>query len=112
MKRKLAVGDKLYFFSSVSYRTSRDVTVEKVGHKWATLSNGQRIELGEWSAHRGEYPPVGRCYENIEEYQEEVALRTEWDTFRRTLPSWPPKGMTMADITSIKEIIGKYPKGF
>jgi len=110
MKRKLTVGDQLYFFSSVSYLTSCDVTVVKVGHKWATLSNGQRIELGEWVDKDVGYPPVGRCYENIKEYQDEVSLRTAWDTFRGTLPWCPPKGMTLADITSIKEIIGKYPK--
>jgi len=109
MKPSLKTGDKLYFLSYNKYRSSEDVTVLKVGRKWATLDNQTRIDLSDWIADGGEYNSPGRCYQSKQEHDNEQKLLDKWEAFVKKLNERnPPDGMTLGKIAQLTELaLGK-----
>lgn len=60
---KLSEGQKLWWVPQHSLgMKGREVTVLKVGRKWAELDNGERIDLETLISDGGRYAPNGRCY--------------------------------------------------
>jgi hypothetical protein len=105
MKPSLKVGDKLYFLAHQKYGSSEDVTVLKVGRKWATLDNQTRIALEDWIADGGEYSSPGRCYPSKQEYDDECELLDKWEAFVKKLNGRnPPDGMTLVKIAQLTEL--------
>jgi hypothetical protein len=105
MKPLLKAGDELYFLAHQKYRSSEEVTVLKVGRKWATLDNQARIDLSDWLADGGAYSSPGRCYLSKQEYDDEQELLDKWETFaKRVSERNPPEGMTIGKITQLTEL--------
>jgi len=50
-------------------RGSREVVVEKVGRKWATLTGGYRVALGTLHVDGGEYSSLGMLWRSRAEYE-------------------------------------------
>lgn len=84
MAEKLTVGQKLWYVPSDSryVRQACDVTVEKVGRKWANISHGRRIDLDDWCVDGGGYASPGRCYASKEAWKAERERRKAWDDLR------------------------------
>jgi hypothetical protein len=88
-KPPLKVGDVLYFVPNERRGPPREVTVESVGRKWATLkgyySSELRIDLKEWRADGKGYSSPGRCYLNASEYEFAIMRDKLWMQFRRAV---------------------------
>ena len=79
----MKVGDTLYFVYSGNYPSAPEVvTVLALGRKWATLSNGYRIEVETLRAERGKYSSPGRAWETKKEYDAIFFAATLWKKFR------------------------------
>lgn len=104
----LKPGDTLVFVAS----DRRDegpynVTVERVGRRWAYLSNCERIDLGTMWAEVGAFGPAGRCYRSLAEYEEKVAVARAWQKFRTGygISYLLPAGVTVADIREAARLL-------
>ena len=80
MKReKLIEGQKLWWVPNRNrYQNEKEVTVLKVGRKWAQLDNHERIDIETLVAASGNYSPSGRCYISREEHEQKKALEQAW----------------------------------
>jgi hypothetical protein len=100
MNEEYKVGDKLWWVGSDNKRTQREVTVEKVGRVWLTLSNRHRVDKVTLKADAGEWTSPGTCWLSKEAYEHRARLTTAWGVFRRTASNvWDvPDGVTLEDI--------------
>jgi len=106
-QRPLKVGDKLHFVASTNAKYQQEVTVQKVGRKWATLSNRHRIGIEDWIADGGQYVSPGCCYENQEEYKAEIELCNAWRDFTTQIGrtyNYPPD-TTIAKIKTARILL-------
>jgi hypothetical protein len=105
---KLEVGQKLWWVPSHRHNMSeREVTVEKVGRKWATLDCGYRIDVASLVADVGGYSSPGKCYPTREEWSAENALGTAWSEFASDIRNRyrRPEGVTIEDIRQARELL-------
>lgn len=107
----LVEGQKLWFVGSHPHRHNRggqEVTVEKVGRKWATISAGaDRIDKTTLRADGGGYTSPGQCYLSEAEYEAEKALSVAWSEFAALMDRWRmPSDMTLEKITKAREVLG------
>jgi hypothetical protein len=93
-------GQTFWWVSNNNARTQSEVTVEKVGRVWLTLSNGQRVDKLTLKADGGSWASPGTCWPSKAEYDETVRLRTAWMSLRKQLnDSWEaPNNVTVEDI--------------
>ena len=104
---KLQVGQKLWFVPSQScFGRPREVTIIKVGRKWATAESlHQKINVDTLKA--GEDVFYGACHVSRERYEETAGMENDWrdiiQTFSRcyTKPSY----LTRADLDDRKRIL-------
>lgn len=79
------VGQKLWFVRSEKRSGEpREVTVEKAGRVWATLSNHLRCDAT-GKVDGGNYQSPGHCYVNREAYELEQVRLSAWWKFKRGL---------------------------
>lgn len=107
----LSVGQTLWWVSAERVPRTREVTVLKVGRKWAELDNNKRIDIQTWVADGGQFSPPGACYASRAEYEQEQALANAWFKFRQDvqLQSASVEGVTVEDIQRARELL-KMPK--
>lgn len=94
-------GQTFWWVSSNNSRTQKEVTLEKVGRVWLTLSNGHRVDKLTLKAFAGEWTSPGTCWPSKAEYDKTVRLQTAWESLRRQLcNSWGgvPNNVTVEDI--------------
>ena len=72
----IVVGQKLWYVPSYGYRRDgHEVTVEKIGHRWATLAgNWGRIDKDTLWLDGGQHSSPGRCWLSREAYEESKAI--------------------------------------
>ena len=94
------VGDKLWWVGSDNRRTQREVTVEKVGRVWLTLSNGHRVDKVTLKADAGGFVSPGTCWLRKEAYEHCVRLELAWGSLQRKVrETWSiPDDVTLEDI--------------
>jgi hypothetical protein len=106
----LTVGQTLIFVPSERRRgiDPVEVTVEKVGRKWAAISNRRRIGIGDLAADGGQYSSPGRCYLSREEYDGKVRAESAWRALSRAIDQrWnPPEGVSVAKIEAAAKMLG------
>ena len=106
----LTVGKKLIFMPSERRRDVGpvEVTVEKVGRKWATISNHQRIGVDDLVADGGQYSSPGRCYLSRVEYEAETRAEAAWRSLCKAIDQgWnPPQGVGAAEIEAAAKMLG------
>lgn len=107
MEKKLQEGQKLWWVYSQNRRGNpREVTVTKVGRKWAQLNNHYRIDIETLIADGGGYMSPGCCYVNKDIYDREVVLKKEWNDMKRDIQYQPtPEGVTVADIQAARILL-------
>jgi len=108
----LTVGQKLWFVGSM-YKPDREITIERVGRKWAYSTQNareMRIDLNSLKSEifgYGHYSHNGQCYLSREEYEKKRELNRVWEEFvSRLTRNHPPKGITLNQINSMAEICG------
>lgn len=73
---KFEIGQQLYFVPNpfANDKQKRLLTIEKVGNRWLTLSNGYRADKDTLEADGGNYSSPGRCWLSQQEYDAAVAV--------------------------------------
>jgi hypothetical protein len=71
---KLEVGQSVFYVPTYRHSQPSYAKVEKVGRKWATLDNRQRIEIETGMADGGEYSSPGFAYVSEDEYRTHVRI--------------------------------------
>ena len=96
------VGQKLWFVRSERRSGEpREVTVEKVGRVWTTLSNGLRCDAS-GKVDGGKYLSPGHCYASREVYELEQARLAAWWKFKRGLEGKQmPESLTIESLAQI-----------
>lgn len=105
----LQVGQTLYFVGRDRYHgPARDVTVTKIGRKWASLDNGYRISLESLYADGGQYASPGRCWPNREAYEAALYRAHKWSALRKWLDHKysPPEGVTVEQMQQAAKLLG------
>ena len=105
---KLIEGQKLWWVPAKSrYAQPKEVTVTKVGRKWAQLDNYERIDLETLVADPGQCSPNGRCYLSREAREQEEMLGKAWGKLKYDLQyTRATKGVTIADIEAARQLLG------
>ena len=103
----LQVGQKLWWVPSARYGMSeQEVTVEKIGRKWATLSGGRyRIDIKTLRADGSNYCSPGTCYIDKEAFLIERETRLLWCKLRTSLTLQLPAGVTVSDIQQAMQLL-------
>ena len=101
-------GETLWWVGRFNNMDRQAVFVVKVGRKWATLSNGHRIDLNTMVADGGDCSPPGICYESKEVYDQEIAVNAAWSALGRIIRDYTgkPKDLTLEKIAQAREILG------
>lgn len=115
---KLTVGQKLWWvpvntWTVLHGNEGREVTVIKVGRRWATVTHGAshfRIDFDGLREERANYGLSGRCYLNSTEYKEKLAVDHEWRWLRHMIPGSAPAHITFDAIQLIASVIGIEPR--
>jgi hypothetical protein len=106
----LVEGQKLWFVSSQRHGGEpREVTVGKIGRKWATISSGaDRIDRETLVADGGQYISPGRCYLSQQAYEDAKRLSDDWRAFTTDVEKtrWHvPPGVTPETIAHVRAIL-------
>ena len=92
------VGQKLWFVRSERRSGEpREVTVEKIGRVWTTLSNGLRCDAS-GKVDGGKYQSPGHCYASREVYELEQA---RWKFKRNLEHKRMPESLTIEALAQI-----------
>lgn len=83
-----------------------DIIVEKVGRKWAYLSNGRRVEIGQTAVDGGQYSSPGRIYASKDVYEYTMKVRDLHMQLYRKMTSSSYEGMTVANIVGAAALLG------
>lgn len=104
---KLSIGQKLWWVPHQrKWQQPKEVTVLKVGRKWAQLDNNERIDLETFIADAGQYSSPGRCYLSQEEYEAKVTIGSAWSNLKRSIDyKSPPDGVTVEDIEAARQLL-------
>lgn len=107
MDKKLQEGQKLWWVYSSNRRGQpREVTVTKVGRKWAQLDNNCRIDIETLLADGGDYMSPGCCYLSKDIYDSGVALQKAWSEMKRDIQyASTPEGVTVVDIQAARTLL-------
>jgi len=100
MSTEYKVGQKLWWASSYNRQIQREVTVEKVGRVWLTLSNGTRVDKVTLKADADGFTSPGTYWLSKEAYEHCVRLELAWGSLQRKVrETWSvPDDVTLEDI--------------
>lgn len=98
--QRLSLGQTLWYVPSSRRGTPHEAKIQGLGRKWATLDNGERINISTLLADGGQYFSPGRCYLSKEAYEAELAVCKAWNEFRNTVSRCysPPEAVTLNQI--------------
>lgn len=110
---KLTVGQVLWFVPSAPhYGNPREVTVTKVGRKWAEIDTaGIRIGVNTLYADGRGYMSPGQCWTDRTEYEAWTELLNEWDAFRKRVNDCyrMPESVTIEGVRAASKALGFAP---
>ncbi len=102
----LTVGQTLYWVPYSHRGQHSFVSVEKIGRKWAHLSNHNRIELETLRADSGDHSCPGQCWLSKEAHDAEKSRADAWHELLRKLRYMaPPAGVTTDDIAAARKLL-------
>lgn len=102
------VGQKLWFAPTQKWLGKpREVTIEKVGRKWLTLSNAYRVSVDDLTIDGGNASSPGRCYLSEQEHRDAVELDEAWRKFGHKVFNRyvVPDGVTVEMIKQIRVML-------
>jgi hypothetical protein len=104
----LVEGQKLVYVPHDTRRAQpHEVTVERVGRKWAYLAGNQGRIDDALVVDGGNYSSPGRCYGSWQEYEETTELAKAWNEFWRAIQNRHkcPDGVTVEKISRARAIL-------
>lgn len=84
----LEVGSQLWRVPDAFGRPpkpGKSVTVVKIGRAWATLDNGERVDLRTLKVDGRGYSSPAKCYGSEAEYEQTVAINQRWNYIARRI---------------------------
>ncbi|MFN7927898.1 MAG: hypothetical protein U0Y68_08115 [Blastocatellia bacterium] len=83
----LQPGQKLWYVPNWKQSAPRELTIEKIGRKWATTAY-ERVDLETLRVDGGQYGSPGQCYLSREAYEtHQVTMRTWMNFCQRLTPT-------------------------
>ena len=85
---QLTVGQTLWYVPTAwggGQRPGCEVTVTKIGTRWATLDWPGRIDKRTWRADGGEYSSPGRCYLSREHHDAHQRTEKVWNALAKRI---------------------------
>lgn len=101
----MKVGQRLYYVGRHKHERPSWVTIEKVGSRWAYLSNRKRIDIDTFYADGGNYSSPGRCYWSQDEYERGLHECLVWSELQRRFPLGKPDNITVEQIHQIAAML-------
>lgn len=103
----LTVGQQLWCVPRDKRRGPYEVTIEKIGRKWATLDEWDtRINIETLSVDGGRDLSQAQCYLSREEWEDEVKINEAYSKLRSAIGYGNPcKGVTLDDIRRVVDIL-------
>lgn len=88
-----------------------EITVERIGRKWAHCSPGYRVDRHTLAVSGEGYSSPGRCYLSREHYAAEKAADAAWRAFLARVHSIyrRPPGLTAEAIRQAMDVLGLQP---
>jgi len=105
---KLTVGMELWWVPANQYRNKESVRVEKVGRKWATLSNGHRIDVSNLHGDCEGYSSPGRAWPSQADHEAYMGIVIAWRDLRNDIyKMWTaPAEIDVQTINVVRKTIG------
>lgn len=110
--KKTSVGQKLWLVLHRHRNTAeeREVTVVKVGRKWAELDypfySPYKISLEHWHIDGGKYSSPGSCYASEQDYKDTVVREALWRKFQQRVSWATPENITTERIKELAVELG------
>lgn len=106
----LSVGQALWYVPSEGIGGPREVTITKIGRKWAQLSgNHGRMDIKSYWIDGGQDTSPGRCWISKEVYEAELSRQKAWIVLYEMV--WPkyraPDGISTDAINSMIELLSR-----
>lgn len=110
-EERLVVGQTLLYVPNDLRRSEpREVTVTKIGRKWADISGGyNRISITTLDVDGYGYSSPGKCWRSREAYESHKKLCEAWSELRRLIDAkwYVPEGVTLSQIENAKRSLFK-----
>jgi hypothetical protein len=106
---KLSVGQKLWFVPSGRRGDPKEVTILKIGRKYADIGNGSRVDVKTLHVDGRNYSSPGTCFLSRDAHETEVATAKAWDELKQLFNrTWiRPKGVTLSQIQNARRSLFK-----
>ena len=105
MSKTLEVGQELWYAPNDTRYEAKAVTVTKVGRKWATLDNYNRVDMETMEIDGGGYSSPGTCYLDRKVYEEQCRADKLLTKFYRKLGYYVKQGVTAEDILQAAKLL-------
>lgn len=106
----LTAGQKLFYVPTRRPENAHEVTITKVGRKWAqVLELRYRIDVNTLAVDGGQWISPGQCYYSRELYEEHLELRRAWDELIALMRNWygpPPAHLGLRGIRQMLAMLG------
>lgn len=104
----LIVGQKLWWVPAQKhYPEAQEVTVVKIGRKWATIDlRNYRINIHTLRADGGDYLSPGHCYLDRATYEDERDREALYSSIRQRLGGRCPAGVSLDDLRQAERLLG------
>lgn len=107
MASKIKVGDTLWYVKRRNgYNDECEVTVIKVGRKWATISTNERMDLESMSVEAPYYAGHTQCYTTKQDYANEQEAKEKWEIIRGKIEFTYSPALSLASVNKIMELLG------
>lgn len=107
---KLKPGQKLWLQSWHNYRQTGEVTIAKVGRKYATLLGMRddiRMDMETMILEMKDFGSYGKCYFSEEDFIQESALMSARNNLNKDIRGYNcPANFTMEDIQKVRKVLG------
>ncbi len=101
---KPKVGDVLWYESSSRLFRDEEVTITKVGRKWAYFGH-DRFEIGTCYVDGGYWSSPGRLWATRADAEEYNLTESRWRTLKSSMAYGPPDGVTSADVEAAAKLL-------
>lgn len=98
----------VYVPNDARHHKPTEVTVERVGRKWAYLAGNMGRVNDDLNMDGGGYSSPGRCYGSWSEYEETTVLHQTWNAFWQLIRDRHriPEGVTLEGIAQARAALG------
>lgn len=105
---KIVEGQKLWYVPTDGRDKPHEITVGKVGRRWAETGYRLRIDVETLEADGGKYSSPGRCWITREAWQAEQSRQAAWSDLKEKMNrSWSaPDGVSIDAIHKARAFLG------